>query len=378
SNGIKVIVKTTDFAADQIIMTAWKNGGKRAYSTSQAADVLLMDNVYDLATWGPFDGVKLKKYLAGKQVSLSYSLGSYTNSLTGSSTVKDLPTLMELIYTSFTNLGPDLNAYKAQMDQVRVVLENQDKNPQKIFFDKVAKVRYGNNPLMDNVTVATLDAANYDTMLDMVKKSLANAAEYTFVFTGNVELNELIPLLDQYIATLPVARRQKVADVTSLAMVEGQVKEEFKQPMQAPSTYVYDLYSGHNLEYNVRNTQLVEMTGDILDIIYTETLREEMGGTYGASVGGVMNPNTGEWQLIYFFQTNKDQQEDMIKRADVELEKLLKEGAKPEHFNKVKEAAIKQLELHERDNSYWVNELMQAERGYNTLTGAVESLKSIT
>ncbi|MDE6844131.1 MAG: insulinase family protein, partial [Muribaculaceae bacterium] len=204
------------------------------------------------------------------------------------------------------------------------------------------------------------------------------AAEYTFVFTGNVELNELVPLLNQYIATLPVARRQKLNEVTSLAMVEGQVKKEFKQPMQAPSTYVYDLYSGKNLDYNVRNNQLLGLTGDVLDIIYTETLREEMGGTYGASVGGVMNPNTNEWQLIYFFQTNKDQQEDMMKRADAELEKLLKEGAKSEHFNKVKEAAIKQLELQERNNSYWVNGLMQAERGYNTLTGASESLKSIT
>ncbi|MDE6803937.1 MAG: insulinase family protein, partial [Muribaculaceae bacterium] len=336
------------------------------------------DNVYDLSTWGPFDGVKLKKYLAGKQVSLGYSLGGYTNSITGSSTVKDLPTLMELIYTSFTNLSPDPKAYSAQMEQARVVLENQDKDPQKIFFDQVAKVRYGNNPLMDNVTVSTIDAANYDTMLDMVKKSLANAAEYTFVFTGNVELNELVPLLNQYIATLPVARRQKLNEVTSLAMVEGQVKKEFKQPMQAPSTYVYDLYSGKNLDYNVRNNQLLGLTGDVLDIIYTETLREEMGGTYGASVGGVMNPNTNEWQLIYFFQTNKDQQEDMMKRADAELEKLLKEGAKSEHFNKVKEAAIKQLELQERNNSYWVNGLMQAERGYNTLTGASESLKSIT
>ncbi|MDE6681050.1 MAG: insulinase family protein, partial [Muribaculaceae bacterium] len=378
SNGVKVIVKTTDFAADQIIMTAWKEGGKRTYSTSQAPDVLMMDNVYDLSTWGPFDGVKLKKYLAGKQVSLGYSLGGYTNSITGSSTVKDLPTLMELIYTSFTNLSPDPKAYSAQMEQARVVLENQDKDPQKIFFDQVAKVRYGNNPLMDNVTVSTIDAANYDTMLDMVKKSLANAAEYTFVFTGNVELNELVPLLNQYIATLPVARRQKLNEVTSLAMVEGQVKKEFKQPMQAPSTYVYDLYSGKNLDYNVRNNQLLGLTGDVLDIIYTETLREEMGGTYGASVGGVMNPNTNEWQLIYFFQTNKDQQEDMMKRADAELEKLLKEGAKSEHFNKVKEAAIKQLELQERNNSYWVNGLMQAERGYNTLTGASESLKSIT
>ncbi len=378
SNGVKVIVKTTDFNADQIVMTAWKEGGKRTYSTSQAADVLLMEDVYDLSTWGPFDGVKLKKYLAGKQVSLGYSLGNYTNSLTGSSTVKDLPTLMELIYTSFTNLSPDLNAYKAQMDQARVILENQDKNPQKIFFDQVAKVRYNNNPLMENVTVATLDAANYDTMLDMVKKSLANAAEYTFVFTGNVELNELIPLLNQYIATLPVARRQKVVDETSLAMVEGQVEKKFEQAMQAPSTYVYDLYSGHNLEYNVRNTQLVELTADILDIIYTETLREEMGGTYGASVAGMMNPNTKEWQILYFFQTNKDQQSDMIKRAHAELEKLLKEGAKPEHFNKVKEAAIKQLELQERNNGYWVNGLMLAERGYNTLTGAAESLKGIT
>ena len=123
---------------------------------------------------------------------------------------------------------------------------------------------------------------------------------------------------------------------------------------------------------------MVGMMGDILDNIYTETLREEEGGTYGASVGGMMNPNTGEWNLIYMFQTNKDQQEQLINRAQDEYLKLMSNGADEVNFKKVKEAMLKQLEINIEKNAYWSDGIFSYLRGFDTVSGEREAIEKIT
>lgn len=378
SNGVKVVVKSTDFAADEVMLTAFREGGRHTYSGTDAANVQLMGLAFSASKMGPFDNKTMDKYLAGKQVGLSFAVNAYTDVLSGFSTVKDFSTLMELVYTAFTNLGEDQATYDVIEGRNRVALQNAEKNPQKIFGDAVSATQYPGNALMQNIGVATLDAANYAKMLEMVKDALSNAANYTFVFTGNIDEATIAPLLEQYIATLPAGAPRKVNEVTPIETAKGDVKNQFTQPMQTPSTLVYDLYSDNNVPFNQKNDIMMEMTGDILDNIYTETLREEEGGTYGASVAGYINPNNGYWSLIYQFQTNKDQQQTLIDRAQAELMKLLNEGTNEEQFNKVKQAMIKQIEINVRTNNYWNSNLMTYLRGFDVITDYQKTIESIT
>lgn len=378
SNGVKVVLKSTDFSADEIIMTAFRDGGRRMYSASDAPEVLLSGIGFSASKMGPFDNKTLTKYLAGKQVGVNFSINAFTDVLSGSSTVKDLKTLMELVYTAFTNLGEDQSNYEVIEGRMRVNLQNSDKNPMKIFSDAVSAAQYDNNPLMQNVTLATLDAASYPKMLQIVKTALSNAADYTFVFTGNVDAATLRPLLEQYIATLPAAKPGALKEVTPIAPKLGDFVNKFNQPMQTPSTMVFDVYVDNNLPFNQKNDIMVEMVGDILDNIYFETLREEEGGTYGAHVSASLNPNTGYWGLFYTFQTNKDQQQTLIDRAQSDFMKLLNEGASEERFNKIKQAMLKQLEINTKKNNYWANNLMSYLRGFDTITDYQQAIESVT
>ena len=123
---------------------------------------------------------------------------------------------------------------------------------------------------------------------------------------------------------------------------------------------------------------LVSTTADVLDDIYLATLREEMGGTYGAQVGGDLNFNDNVWQIFYLVQTNHEQKADIIKRAHDEWLKLLAEGAKPETFNKVKEAMLKQYEINVRTNSYWSGNIRNFLRGHDFVTGHKAAIESMT
>jgi len=380
SNGVKVVVKPTDFKADEILLTAFANGGKRSYPAAQALDARFASDAYNVSKLGNFNQTTLSKYLAGKNVSLGFDVNNTINSFSGSTTVKDLRCMMEMIYASFTEVAPDADMWKYLMDQMRTMLTSQVKDPNYIFNSHVMKARYGNNPMFNSFTLEDLDKIDYLKSLDLYKKAVSNAADYTFVFTGNVNLDSIRPLLEQYIATLPANAKKltKVSDLTSLSTAAGQIKDEWKQPMQAPNVMVYDLYSGTNIPYNVENSAKMDIVGDLLDNVFIETLREEEGGTYSPSAGAALNPNNGEWNIIYLFITNGEMQEKMIKRANVEFDKLLANGTTQEAFNKVKEATLKQYENQIRTNRYWDNNLVFYFRGIDDITGAREAIEKLT
>lgn len=379
SNGAKVILKTTDFKADEIQMQAFRKGGKQAYSKDQAADVNVMDLAVKLAKLGNFDVNTMKKYLAGKTVSVGYSTNNYTDVIEGSSSVKDFATMMEVVYAYFTELNPDEATYNARIEQIKPALEAQAQLPVMVFNKSLTNTVYGNNPLMSPLDVATLEAANYSNMIDMAKKNLSNAADFTFIFVGNVDEATLRPLLEQYIASLPSTGKPSDYKVMSdNSPVRGIVDNNFDYPMQSPATFVFSLYSGNNVEANVKNSIMVDLMGDVLDMIYIETLREEEGGTYGASVSASYNFNTNLWQLKNFYQTAEEKLARLQDRAKKELDNLLNNGAKADHFNKVKEAAIKQYEINSKTNGYWTDHIMSAERGFDSHTGYIEALQSLT
>lgn len=358
SNGIKVIVKPTDFAGDEVLMYAYRTGGKRIYEPSQAHNVLLMEEVYETAKQGNFDNKTLKRYLAGKNVALGFSLNSYTDALNGNSTVKDLPYLFELVYSSFTNMNPDAETFQVNIDRYRPLLENAEKNPQAIFMKAATKTRYNDNPLMQQVSVADIDNVNYNDTYGLVRNVLGNPAEYTFIFVGNINPEVFNPLLEQYIATLPVKPVKAPVYKSEITTPQGQVKNEFKQPMESPATMVFDIYSQGGMDFTIANDIMIDLVGDVLGNIYIDTLREEEGGTYSPSTGASYNPNDKQWNILYMFSTNADQKDKLMQRADEELMNLLKNGTNEVNFNKAKEAMIKQYEINSRKNSYWQNALM--------------------
>ncbi|MDE6811790.1 MAG: insulinase family protein, partial [Muribaculaceae bacterium] len=379
SNGVKVVVKPTDFAADEIMLNMSCEGGKRYYPASQADNILALEDAYDSCNFGPFDNNQLRKYLSGKKVSLGLVVGLSTLAFEGQSTIKDFPTLMELLYTSFVGLTPNQKQYDVTMEKVRKMLELQANNPQMIFSRTQSAVEWGNNPVMATPDVSTVDNASYPEMMKILKDVTSNAANYTLVITGNVDINSLRPLLEQYVASLPSkGQKDTPKELNPIAIAQGDITKTVETPMQTPMVVVYDNYNGDNLEYNVRNKVMLELFADVLDNKFIATLREEEGGTYGASVGTDLLPASGQWRLIYYFQTGDEMAQRLIDRAHKETLALMANGTDATEFGKVREAAVKQYELSLRKNSFWLTQLCSIERGYNLLSGHEEFLKNVT
>lgn len=380
SNGATVVIKPTDFSGDEILFSAYRKGGKQAYEASQADNVLMVGAAYLSSKMGPFDQKTLKRYLAGKKVVLSFDIDDYSDQFSGSSTVKDLPTLMELIYTSFTNLQPDQTTYNSTIDRNKPLWANMQKNPQYIFAQACQDVVYGNNPFMSYPTVEIMENANYDRELEIIKKALNNAADFTFIFTGNVDDATISPLLEQYIATLPSGKVEPVKAVTPIAIVKGQLKKEFQQPMQTPQVSILNIYSGYNVDYDTKNFIMTSMVGELGMAVFLETLREDEGGTYSPSVFSTYDIDLKAWLLQYQVETAPEKYKGIMQRADKELENLFANGTDASHFNKIKEANIQQYQNLSRNNAYWNKMLKQQLMypGVDIISNYEAALNSIT
>ena len=381
SNGAKVIVKPTDYAADQIAFNAFSIGGQfNALENKEAnpSELKLISAAVEASKFGTFDNIKLRKYLAGKNVGISFQMGKAIDNIYGQSTVKDLETMLQLNYLYFTDIRPDAETYNATIEQYRAMLKNAEKNPNTIFMDNVYKTWYDNNPIYTQLKYADLDAANYETMLNVAKKHLDNAADYTFTFVGNVDIDALRPLVEQYIATLPANKKKHDKLVYTGSQAKGQIVNDFKQEMETPSVQVFNVYSDNNIAYSIENEVKLSLLSDVLDIVYTNTLREEEGGTYSPATQAMINPFNNERTVLYMFVTGDDSKEKLCKRAHEEFLKLLAEGTNEENFNKVKDAALNQYQINSKNNSYWQEAIYQNEMGQDVATNHEAAIKNLT
>lgn len=352
SNGAKVVVKSTDFSADEILFAAFKNGGFQSYEASQAPNVRVMSGVFENAQFGPFDHVNFNKYLAGKKISLSFGNDISRDLMVGKSTVKDLTNFMEWIYTAFTDLKADENAFNIYLEAEKTKVANQESNPSNILQSVLQSTLYNNNPFTNIPDMKMYENVDYNKSLDLLHKALSNGAAYTYVFVGNIEESDFEPLLEQYLATLPSSPIIEPSIVTPINLVKGQIKKEFKQKMLTPTVEIMDVYTGYNLPNSVLNQIFMRMAGQDVMTVFTETLREEEGGTYSPAAMGLYLPEMNVWELLYQVSTAPEKSKNIIDRADMEMDKIFSKGATADHFMRIKEGMLQQYKNNSRNNSF--------------------------
>lgn len=378
SNGVKVLIKATDFAADEVRLMAVRKGGKNLFKESDAPNVLLFDDAVSSFKVGNFDKATLRKYLAGKYLNTNLSLQNTTTTLTGASTVKDMATMFELVYADFTALSADTEAWKATVQKVTVALQQQDKDPQDVFKRELLKTQFNGNALLSAPVLADVEKASYPAMVRMAADLTANAADYTFIILGNVDSEAVKPLIEKYIASLPSKGQSTVpANLPEFRMATGKVNNVFKQPMRTPYTLVYEMRDG-DMPYSIERAQMVGMAGSVLSYRFTETLREEEGGSYSPQAVSILKPLDSQWILLGVYQTNEEKAPRLRQRAEELTNNLLSAGAKEEEFVKAKEATVKQIENQLRQNGSWMNWLVNYALGVNTFTNQLEIANSIT
>lgn len=366
SNGAKVILKKTDFKADEINMMAVAKGGTSVYGNDKAADLMFMPAVLEQHGLGSFTNSELTKLMAGKQVSLKVSLDDYVRRLSGNTTPKDLKTYMEMIYMTFTGLTVTPDEFTAMQNLYKGLIQNQAQNPNFVFQKKVQEFLYS-SPNKQVFGVSDIEKANRENILSIIREQLANAAEFTFVFSGNFDEAELKALVEQYIATLPSVKgkKQELKHNPAVEIKSGNEEKEFSLKMEVPQGSAAVIISG-KIPYSFKNRLMASMSAQIISARLLSEVREKEGAVYSIYTQGSQD-RLSEVSVVYqtIFQVKPEKKDRALEIIRSEFEKLAKETP-VEELDKVKEFMVKQITGDEQTNSYWCsmmagNELLPSE-----------------
>jgi zinc protease len=378
SNGAKVYHKETDFNADQILFTAYSKGGLSLYDEVEALNLKVTSEVMNVGGLGNFSSTDLTKVLAGKKVSVSMAVNTFSESLSGRATPKDFETLMQLIYLSFTSLRSDEDAFKSWQNKTSALLKNAATDPMTAFNDTLVAKLYGNNPLATQLKLEDVEKIDYARVMEIARERYANAADFSFVFTGKISADSLLPKVEQYIASLP-AQKGKEKQGKVLKLNDKPAVSVFEREMQQPMATVAYMENNKS-KYNLKQDLIYSIAMQVLDIVYTEEIREKDGGTYGVSTSGAIRVNPEKRALLQIvYQTDPLRYEGLNEKIEKILQNFAVEGPSEEDVRKVKDFMIKNHKENLQLNGYFNSAMSEyLATDLNIIDGYEETLESIT
>ena len=379
SNGVRVIVKHTDFKADELLMSAFSPGGNSLFDNKDVLQFSLMNDIVSLGGVGNFSQTDLDKVLAGKVASANTTVNTYSEGASGSCSPQDLETMLQLTYLRFTAPRTDADAFASFISRLKAALANQEANPMSAFSDSVQATFYNKNPRIFSLKADMTDKVDYAKVMELYKDRFEDAGDFTFLLVGNIDMAVATPLIEQYLGGLPSTGRKESFGETGISFRTGRHKNNFTRKLETPKSTIAITNSG-NCPYTLKNKVLMSMTEQLFDILYTQTIREEEGGTYGVRCGGIMSKYPEEKAVFQiYFDTDPARREEMTGLIKKGLDDFIANGPEADDLNKVKEYMLKTYQQDQKENGYWLGALN--EFYWNKLdvnTGYEELVNSIT
>ena len=357
-NGVKVILKPTEFKNDQISMEAFSPGGLSLVSDD---DYLAGNMAVQAVTAGGvagYDNVQLQKFLSDKVIRLAPYIGELDEGMQGSCAPKDLETFLQLVHLYVVAPRPDEAAFNSIMSRMSAIYSNLLNTPDIFFQLSIPKALYNDNPRMDAARLFTgMSEIEFATAEKIYRNRFADMGDFTFVFVGNFDPAAITPLLATYLGSLPTNDEHETFADNGIRPVKGELVKTFNKGSE-PKSLVNLIYHG-DLEWTGSNRYLVQSTVGVLNIMLRENLREDKGGVYGVGIRGETEKDPEEaFSVTINFTCDPAKSAELIAACHDEIKALQENGPSAQNLTKVKETQKKTIEEGLQDNEFWMDQLV--------------------
>ena len=354
SNGMTVYMKKTDYEADAVTLSMQADGGTSVYGDEDVPNFSLIASGATEGGVGQFDAITLRKMLTGKSVRVSPSVGARTQAISGSSSVKDMKTMFQLAYLYFTQPRRDTTAFNGLINRTRSFLANRNASPRVDYNDSIRAILYGHNPRLAPMTQERLDMTNYDRILQIYKERFSDASNFKTVIIGNYDEQELRQMVCQYLASLPSTGKKEQVNKANLAqIVGGQSVHKFTKKMATPLANV-SIYYTADVPFSPKSDLELDFLKRCLSIAYTDSVREEKGGTYGVSVNFDLDKDDTPNALLQIsYNADPERYTELNPIIYKQLQNIADHGPAASSLQKVKEYLVKQYAQVAITNDYW-------------------------
>lgn len=354
SNGMKVYAKKTDYASDAVTIKMKADGGTSVYPDSDIPNFSLLNSAVTEAGVADFDATTLRRMLSGKSVRLTSNIGTRSQSISGGVALKDMESFFQLAYLYATQPRRDTVAFQGLMNRTRAFLTNRNASPKVDYNDSIRAIVYDHHPRMEPVKQQTLDGISYDRILQIWKERFSDASNFKTVIIGNFDEQQLRQLCCQYLAALPATHKNEQTNWQNVPkMIEESKKTVFRKKMATPLANVTICYSA-NMPFTAQHDLELDFLTRALKIAYTDSVREEKGGTYGVSVNfnydKIENPNA---TVTISYNADPERYEELNPVVYQQLEYMAQQGPSEASMQKIKEYLLKQYQQAAITNDYW-------------------------
>lgn len=363
SNGATVVLKPTDFKADEVLLQATSPGGT---SLVEAEDLDVVGGAAGFVGQsgvGAFDAVALGKKLSGQLVQVSPQIGGETEGFAGRAAPGDLETLFQLVHLYATAPREDPAAFAAALGQTRAFLSNQVVSPRVAFGDTLTATLANGDPRSRTLSeyLAGLDRADLGRALAFYRDRFADFSDFTFVMVGAFEPEAVRPLVETYLASLPSTGREEEARSFDVAPPEGVVEKTVRAGVE-PQAQVALVFHGEIDADDNEDRVFFRAMADVLSKSLREELREDLGGVYGVGVRPIIDRDEDRYQLRVTFGADPERVEELVAAVFEQVEVLKAGEAAPEHLAAFQEQQRRARETNLQENAYWLGVLTESAR----------------
>jgi zinc protease len=351
SNGAKVILKETANKNNEIVLYAIARGGTTGAPESEEVSVHFAAEMMNISGIGPYSKTELIRKLVDKQVSLSYWAASFHRGFEGSATAGDLRTLFELLYLNFIQPRIENASVEVLIDQYRTTLAQRENDPEAVFSDEISRLSYGNNRFIRPVALADLEKVHPQAARNFLRRSLG-PQDYTFVFTGNLDMPSIRGYTETYLAAIPRTGESMNTWTDPQIIRPGKVEKTVYRGKEEKSLVFMGWFQPKTYSEQERAAAIVLTR--YLDIILTDEIREKMGGVYSVFAGASLSPlpPDGEFEMSIYFICDPNRAEELSAAIVRQLELIARGEVSPDTFGKAVEALRKEWEVSMQNNSY--------------------------
>lgn len=360
SNGVKVILKPTDFKNDEILMAANRFGGQSLYGQADMLNAAYAGTVVAAMGVGDFSPSDLQKMLAGKVLSVNTGLQAWFDTVNGRAGLDDLESMLQLLSLRFGPTRLDADLYQSFVSRSQDAARHTMARPESVFSNAIQTTVFNGHPRVRLIpTPADFERLSLERTRAIYEQRFSSARGMTFIFVGSFSLEAVRPLVARYLASLPTPPvSEQVVDL-GIRPVSGVVQQAVHAGGEAKST-VSITFTG-SADYSEAEQLRLQALVDVLNIKLIDELRERLTLIYGGGIGGgLARTPYPHYQLGLMLPCAPENVDRVIAAAMGEIRKLQDEGVKETDLAKVKQNWHTTHRKSLRENSYWLGRLQSA------------------
>ena len=374
-NGVRFIVKKTDYKADEIQISSFAFGGTSLYNDKDAYQAQNADGFIDAGGIANFSATQLSKKLKGMNLSISPYISDETQGFSGNCSPKDLETTLQLINLYYTAPRKDQEAYERNIENTVQQIKFVQDNPQVAFSLKYYQTAYPNDKRRVLIpTEEQVRSLDLEKMYTIYRERFNDASAQTFFFVGNVSDDD-IKLIAKYLNNLPVNGKQKNEKFINRnpEFAKGIQHAEAVKGIEKQGMLIVTGQMNVNAnELDPQTRIALQEFGDALGITTLEIIREKNGDAYSpsASVSYELMPE-GQVSWMFYIGCDPEKAQKIEKDCIKIMKQYMKKGCDKKTLSKVQEQMIVNRGKARQNNGFWMGQI-QGSYMYNESRDYVE------